>query len=69
MILKRAASKEDSTLKLDNEKDPEMAMLFEIPNGDEEARGGGENLLLIDEDYNESNRTYNRVKSYSFARI
>jgi hypothetical protein len=52
-------------------------MLFEHPDatlnadddgfGDEQ-RGGGQRTLLNDEDYTEENRTYNRVKNYSFAR-
>ena len=55
----------------------EMAMLFEAPEShmhedregfDDEQRGGGQRVLLSDQDYTEENRTYNRVKNYSFAR-
>lgn len=49
-------------------------MLFENPllgqmNQDEQ-RGGCQRspTLFADEDYTEENRTYNRVKNYSFAR-
>ena len=36
---------------------------------DDEQRGGGQKLIFTDEDYTDENRTYNRVKNYSFARI
>lgn len=42
----------------------EEVMLFD---GDEQ-RGGLPTTVLIDEDYTEQNKTYNRVKNYSFAR-
>jgi len=54
-------------------------MLFENPDPslsqihgdthDDEQRGGGQKSIFTDEDYTEENRTYNRVKNYSFARI
>lgn len=52
-------------------------MLFEHPeaqfnedlDGDDAQRGGGQRTLLSDQDYTEENRTYNRVKNYSFARV
>ena len=47
-------------------------MLFEDPDGsdgDNQQRGGGKPILLEDDDYTDENRTYNRVKNYSFARI
>ena len=54
-----------------------MTMLFEnndIGQNDEagendEQRGGRQRCILYDEDYTDENRTYNRVKNYSFARI
>lgn len=49
-----------------------MAMLFEQPDHDDsigDQRGGGKPCLLDDSDYTEENRTYNRVRNYSFARI
>lgn len=49
-------------------------MLFEnhdpsqvIQMGDEQR--GGSRVVFTDEDYKEENRTYNRVKNYSFARV
>ena len=63
-------------------KEDEESMLFEHAypsqnqateaNGDahdDEQRGGGQKLIFSDEDYTNENRTYNRVKNYSFARI
>jgi hypothetical protein len=46
-------------------------MLFETTQSinDDEQRGGGQKCIFSDEDYKEENRTYNRVKNYSFARI
>lgn len=57
----------------------EDEMLFEADHGllsspenerdfDDQQRGGGQRVLFSDEDYKEENRTYNRVKNYSFAR-
>ena len=47
-------------------------MLFEnsaVKDTEDEQRGGGQKQIFHDEDYTEENRTYNRVKNYSFARI
>mmetsp|Transcript_3679 Transcript_3679/g.5534 ORF Transcript_3679/g.5534 Transcript_3679/m.5534 type:complete len:170 (+) Transcript_3679:2460-2969(+) len=57
------------------EHEEQISMLFESHQasaagslGDE--RGGSQDgSYFYDEDYNESNKTYNRVKSYSFARV
>jgi len=47
-------------------------MLFESPDqshgGTEDEQRGGSKSIFQDEDYREDNRTYNRVKNYSFAR-
>jgi serum/glucocorticoid-regulated kinase 2 len=66
---------EHSTAKKSNEED-DMAMLFEQPEESKEGptdeqsgSSGAKTSLLYDEDYNEDNRTYNRVKNYSFARV
>ena len=65
----RTPTDDDEPLRM---REEDMSMLFENHQsanagslGDE--RGGGP-ILFDDEDYNESNQTYNRVKSYSFAR-
>ena len=54
------------------QNDEELAMLFESPDqstgGNEDEQRGGSKSIFQDEDYREDNRTYNRVKNYSFAR-
>ena len=47
-------------------------MLFEPISSvglDDEQRGGGQKIVFVDTDYTEENKTYNRVKNYSFARL
>ena len=46
----------------------EDVMMFETSNQDEQRGGLLAHDLLADEDYTEDNKTYNRVKNYSFAR-
>ena len=78
VVLRRSRNNaEDMALAQANQEQDELAMLFENPDAtahdddgfDDEQRGGGQRTLLSDQDYTEENRTYNRVKNYSFARI
>lgn len=74
LVLRKPKKSDESA-----QRDEELAMLFENPdpsqnqiNGDahdDEQRGGGQKSIFVDDDYTEENRTYNRVKNYSFARI
>ena len=70
VILKKGGKESKESVQTEDE----ISMLFENPeprgdaHGDEQ-RGGGKPQIHTDEDYTEENRTYNRVKNYSFARI
>ena len=72
-ILKEEKTEEEVIAQANREQD-ELTMLFEhhdtIFNAEDDdgQRGGCLRTLLNDEDYAEDNRTYNRVKNYSFAR-
>lgn len=56
-----------------SQQEEELAMLFEnhdqTQGGPNDEQRGGAKCVFADEDYGEDNRTYNRVKSYSFARV
>ena len=70
VVLKRSKGGDTQQDLIEKEQE-EMAMLFEAPDHDDsidDQRGGGKPCLLDDTDYTEDNRTYNRVKNYSFAR-
>ena len=78
VLRKSRTSAEELALAQANQEQDELAMLFEHPDNvpdedeegfDDEQRGGGQRTLLSDQDYTEENRTYNRVKNYSFARV
>ena len=43
-------------------------MLFESDNDEERGGSSGDNQLLEDNDYTNSNKNYQRVRNYSFAR-
>jgi len=72
MVLKRTNIPESSVSKHFDEE----SMLFETQidssqttGPDDEQRGGCQKVIFYDVDYTEDNKTYNRVKSYSFARV
>ena len=63
----------DNTTEKKTTEEEDMQMLFEQPeeskDSPDEQSGSGKTALLYDEDYTDENRTYNRVKNYSFARV
>ena len=64
----------DNTTEKKTTEEEDMQMLFEQPeeskdSPEHEQSGSGKTALLYDEDYTDENRTYNRVKNYSFARV
>ena len=70
-ILRQGCPKSNSAQA--SQQEEELAMLFEshdqTQGGSNDEQRGGAKCVFMDEDYNEDNRTYNRVKNYSFARV